>query len=445
MVQAMPVLRVPGAKYFTLRYLLVALLADGESLIRGPALSDDTAVLVRALRALGARVAWEPDATPERWALRIHGCGGRLRAPAAGQIAVGNAGAVLRLLLGLGALLPEVRFETDHPASLGQRPNADLLEALTVLGIQVEAQGAAGLLPITLRGGPPRGGAVTVSGARSSQYVSALLYLAPLLPLGLDMTVSEDLRSAPLVRATLHVLAQAGIRCEAAADLRRIRVPGGQRYRAGVYTVPGDVPSAAALLAAAAVLGAPLCLADLDPAGADVRALLDALLALGIPVTGGTAAPGGSLPQPGATRSSMVGSIILAPGATLHGARINGDVLIDCVPVLAAAACVATGTTLFTRVGTLRLKESDRLGDLARALRAAGADVTALPDALRVVGHPDGLAGGTMLDGQDDHRLVQALAIAALGSHAGLTITSAHAVTKSYPDFFAALARLCPC
>src|SRR5262249_30461541 len=147
---------LPGSKYYTLRYLLNALLADGESVVRHPALSDDTAVLVRALRALGAEATWEQvggeQEASEGWQLRVRGVGGRPRVPPGGVLQLGNAGAVLRLLLGIGALLPEVHFATDHPDSLGRRPNADLLAALSTLGVGVEAQGPGGLLPITLHG-----------------------------------------------------------------------------------------------------------------------------------------------------------------------------------------------------------------------------------------------------------------------------------------------------
>src|SRR5262249_42752305 len=142
-----------------------------DSFVRNPALSDDTLVLTRALRGLGARVEWAESLAPDgmaQHALVIAGTGGRLQVPSSGVVEVGNAGAVLGLLLGLGALLPEIRFETDHPASLGRRPNAELLHALQALGIQVEAGWPEGLLPIALRGGPPRGGALTISGARSS-------------------------------------------------------------------------------------------------------------------------------------------------------------------------------------------------------------------------------------------------------------------------------------
>ncbi|HEU5440137.1 MAG TPA: hypothetical protein VFU88_12685, partial [Ktedonobacterales bacterium] len=454
-----------------LRYLLNAFLADGESRVVGPALSDDTAVLVRALRALGARLTWE--AVPESatgtsiWSLRVIGVGGQPRMPD-GPLQMGNAGAVLRLLLGLGALLPEVRFETDHPASLGRRPNADLLAALAQLGIAVEARGADGLLPIVLRGGPLQGGAVRVSGARSSQYLSALLYLAPLLPRGLEIAVSDDLRSAPLVRATLRALADAGIAVDAAADLRAFTVPGVQSFAAREYAVPGDGPTAAALACAAFTLGRPLRLAPLDTAADDTSALLAALAfgaALSLDEATGTltispllrrllhAAPlQSSTSEAGNQRSAKlagppprapVGASDGRPGSSSRESRIlDGDACIDSVPVLVAAACFVPGETRFERVGTLRFKESDRIGDLCTELARAGADVTPGAETIMVRGQPQGIAGGVRVDGHDDHRLVQALAIAALGSRAGLTITGADAVAKSYPGFFADLARL---
>jgi len=419
-------IRLPGSKYYTLRYLLVALLAEGESLVRNPALSDDTAVLVRAIRALGATARWE-RLEPDGWQLRVRGTGGRLRVPPGGVIQAGNAGAVLRLLLGLGALLPEVRFETGHPDSLGRRPNADLLDALRSLGVTIEARELGGLLPITLRGGPPRGGAITISGARSSQYLSALLYLAPLLSDGLQITIADTLRSSPLVRATLRALAAAGIRVDAAHDLRSFVVSGQQTYRAGVYDVPGDAPSAAALAAATLTTGVPARLETLDPAEEDVQALLAALDALGAPIV--------ERPAVG------TGPLVLGTGR-LQGAHLDGDVIIDSVPVLVAAACFAQGESRIENVATLRLKESDRIGDLCAELRRSGCDVDPLADAIVVRGLPGGNRGGVTVAGHDDHRLVQALAIAALRSQHGLTIEGADAVAKSYPGFYEDLARL---
>jgi 3-phosphoshikimate 1-carboxyvinyltransferase len=418
-------LRVPSAKYYTLRYLLAAFLAEGESRVRNPALSDDTAVLVRAMRALGGQVAWERDGDTG-WSARITGCGGRPSVPPGGVIQAGNAGAVLRFLLGVGALLPEVRFGTDHPGSLGRRPNADLLAALESLGIVTESQGSDGLLPITMRGGPPRGGAVNVSGSRSSQYASALLYLAPLLPEGLDLTITDDLRSATLLRATLRTLGEAGITCNASDDLRRLTTTGGQTYRAREYVVPGDAPSAAALAGAALALDTRQTLRSLDLDGEETRAMIAALEAFGARLT----------------LDHAQSALIVERGAQLHGATLDGDAIIDSVPVLVALACLVEGESRFEHVANLRLKESDRIGDLCDEMRSAGADLDPLRDAIIVRGSPQGVAGGATVASHDDHRLAQALAILALRSDRRLTITNADAVAKSYPGFFTDLAAL---
>ena len=416
-------LKLPGAKYYTLRYLLAALLADGVSLTHNPARSDDTLVLVRALRALGADVA-EMMTDSGDWTLRITGTGGHLSAPPDHTLAVGNAGAVLRLLLGISALLPEITFTTDHPQSLGRRPNADLLAALAQLGVRAEANGPEGLLPITLHGGSLAGGAVTVSGARSSQYLSALLYLAPLLPQGLHITVTDDLRSADLVQATLRVLAEAGILVEADPSLRAFTISGGQRYRSGEYSVPGDVPSAAALAVAALLTEQPAQLAALARSSRETIAMLLALGDMGASV-----------------RLLANGVVDIGAGTPLHGTTLDSDPLIDSVPVLAAAACFAEGDTRFENAATLRLKESDRIGDLCAELQRAGCKAWPYDHGIMVRGQPDGIAGGVTVDAHDDHRLAQALALVALRCREGLTITGADAVAKSYPTFFDDLRR----
>lgn len=424
--------RLPGSKYYTLRYLLNALLAEGESVVYAPALSDDTAVLVRAMRALGAEARWERGGDGA-WALRVAGCGGRPARPVDGVIQAGNAGAALRLLLGIGVLLPEVRFETDHPDSLGMRPNADLLSALRALGLTVEAREPGGLLPITLRGGPPSGGAVSISGAQSSQYLSALLYVGPLLRDGLEITVTGSLRSAALVRVTLRALDEAGVHVEASDDLLRFTIPGGQRFQACAYQTPGDAPSTAALVAAARALETPLQLDGLASVDEDARALVAALDTLGVPL----------VERPGPTNN---GKLTLMGGEfTGHpqGIReLDCDPIIDSVPALVALACLTPGETRFLNGANLRAKESDRIGDLCAELARAGADVTELADGIIARGAPNGIIGGVTVHAHDDHRLAQALAIVATRSRDGLTIAGAAAVAKSYPWFYDDLRRM---
>jgi 3-phosphoshikimate 1-carboxyvinyltransferase len=415
----------PSSKYHTLRYILAAILAEGESVVNYPALSDDSDVLLQACRELGARI--EEQTQPDgRVVLRIQGTGGALRTPASGELSVGNAGAVTRLLLGISALAPgAITLTTPYPESLGRRPNADLLAALTQLGVQVESATPAGTLPITLRGAGLHGGPVTISGRNSSQYLSALLFLGPLLAEGLNIEVVDGLTSASFVDLTIQILAGAGITMHTLEPHRRYQIPGGQNYRADVYTVPGDYPSAAALLGALAVAGGVITirnLADHDPDGA---AVLEAFSTLGVEIT---------------RQGQDIRARVTQP---LRGIDLDGNRVIDSVPVIAAAACFASTPSRIYNVANLHLKESDRIQDLADELNKLGCRVTPLADALEIAPvEPGGIHGGVSVEAHADHRLIQALSIAALGSREPVSIRHAQHIAKSYPHFFADLALL---
>ncbi len=324
-------------------------------------------------------------------------------------------------------MLPEVTFVTDHPQSLGKRPNRELLEALTTLGARCSGTGAEAYLPITLYGGNLHGGRVEVSGARSSQYLSALLFLAPLIGEDCEIVVIDELKSQPLVRASLKVLQEAGINVEHDTTLRRFFVPGGQRYQPRTYVIPGDYPSAAALLALCAVADDPtstIHLARLQPGEEIGEDLLAAFLALGA-----------DLHRDGET-------VTLYGGRPLHGLQLNGDKVIDCIPVLVATACFATGESRFYNIESLHYKESDRINDLCTELRRAGCAVEPQRDAIIVHGQPTGIEGGVIVDGHNDHRLLMALATVALRSRQGLTLTGVDHIAKSYPHYFADIQQL---
>ena len=225
----------PSSKYHTLRTLLAALLAEGESIIENPALSDDTTVLLKACAQLGATIetSYQNDG---RCTLRVRGVGGQIKPPQDAVIDVGNAGAVLRLLLGICASSPTpITFTTPYADSLGRRPNDDLLQALEQLGASMSSQGPEGTLPITIGGGQLRGGMVQVSGKKSSQYLSALLYLGPLLTEGLTIEITDTLTSASFIDLTLEVLQQAGITVVTEECYRRYHIPGKQQYLPRTY------------------------------------------------------------------------------------------------------------------------------------------------------------------------------------------------------------------
>lgn len=414
---------IPSSKYYTLRYLLAATLAEGSSRVVFPAQSDDSEALFRGCRALGAELTWEDE---EMHVLCVRGVGTPYCATPV-TIPVGNAGAVLRLLLGLGALLPEVTFVTDRPESLGKRPNRELLEALSALGAICEGTGPEGYLPITIRGGKLHGEHISISGARSSQYLSSLLFLAPLIGEALDIVVVDGLTSQPLVRATLEVLHEAGITIAHDESLEHFSIAAGQRYQPRKYVVPGDYPSAAALLAACAVSNDPASwvrLTRLRPGEEIGEALLAALWAMGA-----------ELLVEGET-------VTLRGGRRLQGVELDGNQVIDCIPVLVAAACFADGESVFYNIENLHYKESDRINDLCAQLRRAGCSVVPKQDAIFVQGRPQGVEGGVVVDGHSDHRLLMALAIVALRSRRGLTLRGVEHITKSFPHFFEELQRL---
>ncbi|MGB8347233.1 MAG: 3-phosphoshikimate 1-carboxyvinyltransferase [Ktedonobacteraceae bacterium] len=408
--------RLPASKYYTLRYVLAAALADGISTVSYPADSDDSEALYRGCRALGAELRWE-DQTQR--VLRVRGAGRPQRAEPI-TINVGNAGAVLRLLLGLGALLQDVTFVTDYPQSLGKRPNRELLDTLTLLGAVCAGSGPDGCLPITIRGGKLHGGQVTISGARSSQFLSSLLFLGPLIGEPLEISVVDDLKSQMFVQMTLNVLQEAGVQVEHDATLRHFIITA-QQYQPRDYVIPGDYPAAAAWLAACAIMtdaASTLRLERLRPGEAIGDALVQALLAMGADIT-----------REGET-------LIARGGRRLRGIKMNGDSAIDCIPALVAAACFAEGESIFYNIETLHYKESDRIDDLCAELRKAGCTVTPQRDAIIVQGQPGGVEGGGSVAGHADHRLLMALAIVALRSRRGLTIHGTEHAAKSYPHFF---------
>lgn len=408
------------SKNYTTRYLLAAALADGQSLVRNIAASEDASALLGALRALGADVTSEHvDGVTNA---RVTGFGGKPMLHAVDSaINVGNAGAVLRMLLGVGALLSEVTFVTDRPDSLGKRPNAELLRALEQLGCETVSRD--GMLPITLKGGALHGGLVTISGARSSQFLSSLLFLAPLIAEPVEIVVTDSLVSKAPVRQTLEVIAKAGVKIDFDDDLMHYRIQP-QSYFHGSFTVNGDWPGSAAILAAAAVTHSSVKVDALLYDNQGEKAAADVLGLMGAQVASND-------------------ETVSIDGAKLTGVEFDGDLATDAVLALMGAAALAGGRTRFHNVSNLRLKECDRITEPIAELRKIGVQCwegkelnDSDPDAIIIDGNPDGYDGGIEVDGRKDHRVIMMETIVGLRCRKGLTITGAEHVAKSYPDFF---------
>lgn len=404
-----------SSKNYTTRYMLIAALAEGTSTIYYPAHSEDSDAMRRCLRDLGAVIVEDDEK------MTIIGFG---KNPAhVSELNVGNAGAVLRFLMSIASFCPELTFVNTYPDSLGKRPHDDLIDSLQQMGIRVDHQN--GKLPITIHGGKPQGGKITVSGNVSSQYLSSLLFMTPLLEQDSEIEVLHDLKSKVVVGQTLEVLAEAGIVIHASEDLMHYRIPGGQAYQAKDYKIQGDYPGSAAILAAAAVTNSDIKVHRLlENSKQGERACVDVLQAMGVNLTHDN------------------GVVHVQGNQRLVAGEFDGDHFTDAVLAMVAAAVFAEGTSRFYNVENLRYKECDRITDYLTELRKAGADVEERQSEIIVHGRPEGVPGGVEINAHYDHRVIMALTVVGLRSKEGLIINDAHHVAKSYPQYFDHLKQL---
>jgi len=399
-----------SSKNYTTRYMLAAALAEGTSRIYYPAHSEDSDAMRRCLRDLGAVIEEDGEV------MTVTGFANHPRRDVR-ELDVGNAGAVLRFLMSVAAFCPEVTFINRYPESLGKRPHQDLIDALESINVRVAHQN--GKLPITIYGGAPRGGHIRVSGKISSQYLSSLLFMTPLLEEDSEIEVLHELKSKVVVGQTLEVLQQAGITVEASGDLMRFKVPGRQKYKAQDYAVQGDYPGSAAIMAAAAVTQSDVKINRLpENSRQGERAAVDVLRAMGVPLM------------------HRDGIVHIKGNGKLRAVEFDGDEFTDAVLAMVAAAVFAEGTSRFYNVENLRYKECDRITDFLNELRKAGANVEERQSEIIVHGKPEGVEGGVEIDSHFDHRVIMALTVVGLRSKQGLIIRDAHHVAKSYPNYF---------
>ncbi|MCU0966250.1 MAG: bifunctional 3-phosphoshikimate 1-carboxyvinyltransferase/cytidylate kinase [Burkholderiaceae bacterium] len=422
--------RLPGSKSISNRVLLLAALAEGSTLVHEPLQSDDTRVMLDALRALGCTV--QPAA---HGALRIDGLGGRLRVHEA-ALFLGNAGTAMRPLAAVLALLASTqggRFELSGVPRMHERPIGDLVDALRALGCDVvdlvRVQGQPGATLHTDRPIPVRGDV-------SSQFLSALLLALPLVSQAQDIVieVQGELISKPYVAITLNLLARFGISV-AHEDWRRFVVPRGSRYRSpGEIHVEGDASSASYFIALGAIAahgGAPLRIEGVggDSIQGDIR-FVDAAQAMGAKVQAGP------------------GWLQVSRGAwPLRALQLDCNHIPDAAMTLAVMALYADGPTRLTNIGSWRVKETDRIAAMAAELRRLGASVTEGHDFIQIT--PPARWQHAAVHTYDDHRMAMCLSLAAfnpLAGHPGrggpglpVRILEPRCVAKTFPDYFEAL------
>lgn len=398
-------LTLPGSKSYTHRALIAASLAQGESVLANALKAEDTELTARALTMLGADLDWQGHT------VRVMGTGGRL-GPVSESIFLGNSGTSMRFLTAVTALGQGTYRLTGTPR-LCERPMGELLEALANLGVRATSEKGNNCPPVIIQGGGFSGGKTTLSGAVSSQYLSALLLIGPLASRGVEIDITGELVSRPYVDITLAVLTAFGITYSREA-YRRFILPGGQGYKSRHYDIEADASSASYFWAAAALTGGRVTVAnlDLESVQGDID-FLSVLARMGCHLT-----------------SSPEG--LTVEGGPLRGIHMDMSAMPDLVPTLGVLAAFAEGETVVKGVAHLRHKESNRLAAVVTELHKMGITAEETPDGLRIVG---GRPHGAEIDTYQDHRIAMSFAIAGLRVP-GVVIQDPDCVAKSFPDFW---------
>ena len=399
---------IPGSKSVTNRALILAAQATSPSLLKRPLISRDTELMVAGLRAMGISIketdwAWELTPAP-------------LRGPA--KVDVGNAGTVMRFLPPLSALAHgDISFDGD-PRSY-ERPLGPVIAALEDLGIEIEHGGRYSLPMVVKSKGEIPGGALTIDASASSQFLSALLLIAPSTRDGIVAThKGGPLPSMPHIDMTVQMLRDFGAEVIVDKSANSWSVSAGALQGQDLVIEP-DLSNAAPFLSIAMVCGGSITIADWPEVttqpGDQLREILTAM---------------------GATISRGKDGLTITGGESIHGIDIDLHDVGELTPAIAALAALADSPSHLRGIGHLRLHETDRLAALTREINSLGGNVVEDETSLRITPHGamgKGLHGGTFHT-YEDHRLATAGAVIGLVVP-GVEIENVATTRKTLPDF----------
>ena len=409
-------LSVPGSKSLSNRALVVAALADGVSTLRGGLVAEDSEVMLTALTDLGIPV--EVDGTT----FTVHGRGGHIPNENA-HLDLRLSGTSIRFLTALVAL-GRGRYVLDGNTRMRQRPIQDLLTALKPLGVTVDTKLETGCPPVIVEAAGLKGGETTMSGERSSQYLSALLMTAPYAQNPVTVRVTGELQSKPFVDMTAQLMEDFGVRLERQAYKTFTVQPA--VYRARDYLVEGDAMAAGYFWAAAAVSGGRVKVDNVGSASTQGdKRFADVLGEMGCRVTW--------------TLESC--EVVGPPLGELRGGTFDLNDMPDQAQTLAVVALFASSPVRIDNVWNLRIKETDRLAALHTELKKFGATVEEGDDFITVHPLENRAPKEVEIETYGDHRMAMAFAVAGLRLP-GVTLRDPACVAKTFPTFFEVLGAL---
>ncbi len=393
----------PSSKSYTIRGLMCAALAKGESEILHPLTSDDTEAALNVLSQIGVGIHQKEDS----WQVK----GSELHQPVT-DLFCGESAATLRFMTAICSLIPGKCRLVSGP-SLSKRPVRLLVQALRQLGVNCSCQGE--VAPVVVDGGELKGGVVELPGNISSQFVSALLLISPFADEGVKIRLTTPLESKPFVLMTLDCLEKFGIKVDYSEDLTEFDVSK-QIYKPTKYRVEGDWSSASYFLALGALSGE-IEVENLSPESwQGDKIILNFLKDMGAVVKTGK-------------------NSVTVRRARLNAIRADLSDCIDLLPTMVALAASADGVSELVGIERGRIKESNRVLAVREGLQKMGVKVQEERNRLIIAGSTP---KGSVIDSKGDHRIAMAFSI--LGSVAGETvINDAECVSKTFPQFWEVL------
>ncbi len=390
-------LTIPSSKSHSIRALIFALLAKGQSTIHNLLLSADVEKTLLACELLGATINRQEGYVEMR--------GGDLIAR--GLIDVGNSGLAYRLFTAIAALAEHPITITGDISIQSQRPILPLVDALRQLGVTILTERA----PLTICG--PMHPGMTIVEGEDSQFVSALLIAAAFASGPTEIFVLKP-GELPWVKLTLDWLKRLNIPVES-DHFTYFKLKGKAKLGGFSYTVPGDYSTSAFPIASALLSNSEITIHNLDANDTQGdKKLIDHLKRMGANIEWGLT------------------SVTVKPGGKLQGCTIDVNEIIDATPILAVIACFAEGTTKLVNAQIARTKECDRLSSITTELRKMGATIEEHEDALII--HPSPLHGAA-LNAHADHRMGMALTVAALAAKGNSSVDGSESIAKTYPTF----------
>ena len=405
--------RVPGSKSLTNRALLIAALANGTTHLTNALFSDDSKYFAKALQTLGFDVLLD-DVNHE---MTITGLGGKIPAKRA-ELFIGNAGTAARFLSAF-LTLGNGEYILDGEPRMRERPIGDLIEALNQLGVEMEAKNNCPPVEIFAKG--LSGGKTKIAGNISSQFLSALLMVAPYARSPIEIELTTDLNSKPYVDMTISIMKDFGVEIER-NEYSHFTVHPSSYLPITNYPIESDASAASYFFAAPAICGGTVRVENISHKSVqgDI-AFLDVLAQMGCDI------------------KEEENYIEVTGAETLHGIDVDMRDIPDTAQTLAAVAPFALSPTRIRGIASARVKETDRVSATCTELKRLGVQVEEHEDGITI--HPCQSFQPADIQTYNDHRMAMAFSLIGLRFD-GVTIENPSCVSKTFPNFFEVLETL---